>query len=519
MHRVFTASASLFVLVAFGCGKDDQPDVADFVPVDRDSSVTAPGSEEGTDPETPPQTDRSTSADVASDTAPAPVAARQPPDPPIATVVNDEPQQVYRPTAILPDHNVQRAAELGIQRYESHRLVLYTDIDPDVAATLPPLIDQAYEAWTEYFGPLPPDRAGSEYRMTGYIMRDKDRFRAAGMLPEEALRTLEHGLHRGAEFWMNEQEYDYYRRHLMIHEGTHCFMTVMPDVRLPLWYLEGMAELFGTHRLNADGTVEFRVMPDDPRDYVGFGRVEMIHEELADGKPRSVAGVLGLSLEEFAESRTAPYAWSWAFCKFLDAHPRYTHRFRDLGRHLEGDQFNLLLESTFEADWSILAVEWDHFAHTLAYGYDIARSAIDFQRGAPLSGPDPATVELRSDVGWQPSGVWLESGETYAVAVDGEVVLANEPRPWISEPQGVSIEYAGGRPIGRVVAAIQSDQPPADDGTGSLLETIDVGRSVVFSPRVSGTLYLRVNDAWNRLADNSGTYRVTILKDSVDARQ
>jgi hypothetical protein len=503
----------LVTLVATGCGRDDPPDVADFVPVDQDMAVVSSESEDVTVRETPPEPERTVPEDVASNPGPAPVAPEEPPESPVAQAPADQPQQVFRPTVVLPRHDDERAAELGIQRYESRRLVLYTDIDPEIAATLPPLIDQAYGAWTEYFGPLPPDRDGTEYRMMGYIMEDTDRFRAAGMLPEEALRTLEHGLHRGAEFWMNEQDYDYYRRHLMLHEGTHCFMTVMPE-RLPLWYLEGMAELFGTHRLKADGTVEFRVMPDDPRDFVGFGRVEMIREEIEEGRARSVADVLGLSVEEFAESRKGPYAWSWAFCKFLDAHPRYGDRFRELSRHLEGEQFNLLMESAFKTDESILAVEWNHFARTLTYGYDIARSAIVFERGTPLAGADPASMELRSDVGWQPSGVWLEAGETYAVAVDGEVILANEPRPWISEPQGVSIEYSGGQPIGRAIAAIQSDQPPAADGTGSLLKTIDVGRSLVFTPGVSGTLYLRVNDAWNKLADNSGTYRVTILKDA-----
>lgn len=511
--RTLLMRTTLFVLLSIGCGRNDPPDVADFVPVDQETVAVPTESEDGAALEAPPEPERTVPADVASNPGPAAVPAEEPPEALVAQTPADEPQQVFRPRYVLPRHDDQRAAELGIRKFESRRLVLYTDIDPEIAATLPPLMDQAFDAWTEYFGPLPPDRKGTDYRMMGYIMKDKDLFSAVGMLPDEALRALEHGLHKGARFWLNEQDYDYYRRHLMVHEGTHCFMTVMPE-RLPVWYLEGMAELFGTHRLHPDGTAEFRVMPDDPRDFVGFGRVEMIRNEIEEGKARTVAVVLGMSGGEFAETRKAPYAWSWAFCKFLDTHPRYRDRFRELGHHLEGTQFNLLMESAFDADMSILAVEWDHFAHTLAYGYDIERSAIDFQRGTPLSGPDPAAVELRSDVGWQPSGVWLEAGETYAVAVDGEVVLANEPRPWISEPQGVSIEYAGGRPIGRVIAAIQSDQPPAADGTGSLLKTIDVGRSLVFTPGVSGTLYLRVNDAWNKLADNSGTYRVTIFKNA-----
>ena len=511
-HGSRVVPVCVLILLSTGCGRDEPPNVAEFVPVDSevstDSASPAGPSETvdtpttGIEPALASMSDESVDAERDEEVE-ATVADRPP----------DQPQRVYRPTVAPPGHDDERAAELGIQRYESRRLVLYSDIDPEIAATLPPLLDLAYAAWTEYFGLLPPDRDGTDFQLTGYIMREKDRFQAAGMLPDEALRSLEHGLHRGLEFWMNEQEYDYYRRHLLIHEGTHCFMMVMPDVRLPLWYLEGMAEYFGAHRLYPDGSAEFGLMPDDPRDFVGFGRVEMIREEIAAGESRTVRGVTELSLDDFTESKSGPYAWSWALCKFMDEHPRYSERFRELGRHLEGGQFYELLQSSFNPDMPILWAEWEHFSRTLTYGHDIARAAIDFERGVLLAGPDPATMELRSDQGWQSSGVWLEAGTSYAIEVDGEVVLANEPRPWISQPQGVSIEYAGSRPVGRVIAAIQSEQAPAADATGSLLKTFDIGRSTVLMPTVAGTLYLRVNDAWNGLSNNTGSFHVTIRQD------
>ena len=106
------------------------------------------------------------------------------------------PEEVYRTSDNRPRHDDARAAELGIRRYESQHLLLYTDIDPAIAETLPPLMDQAYSAWVEYFGPLPPDRENAEYQLTGYIMRDRDRFLAAGMLPDAAQNSLVHGVHR-----------------------------------------------------------------------------------------------------------------------------------------------------------------------------------------------------------------------------------------------------------------------------------------------------------------------------------
>lgn len=433
---------------------------------------------------------------------------------PIVAEVDIEPvaERIYRPDDVRPRHNAERAAELGIQRYESRRLLLYTDIDPEVARTLPPLMDQAYEALEDYFGPMPPARDGADYQMTGYIMADKDRFLAAGMLPERALESLVHGLHRGAEFWMNEQEYDYYRRHLMIHEGTHCFMMVLPGQRPPVWYIEGMAEYFGTHATDEQGRATFGVMPDEAAGFVGFGRVEMIRTAVKEERVKGVAEVFGLTDDDFSRSRTDPYAWSWALCTFLDAHPRYQERFRALGQHLVGSGFSRLQRESFAVDLPVLAVEWELFVRNLEYGFDIPRSAIEFRRGEPLPAGAAVTSIVAADRGWQTSGVWVEAGQTYLLTAEGEVTLAADPVPWLSEPQGISIRYSQGRPIGRVVAAVQSESPPGADGAGALWQVIDVGRAATITPAVSGTVYLRVNDFWSELADNTGEYRVTIQK-------
>jgi hypothetical protein len=287
-------------------------------------------------------------------------------------------------------------------------------------------------------------------------------------------------------------------------------MMVLPGDRPPVWYLEGMAEYFGAHRLHADGTAEFGVMPHDPARFVGFGRVEMIRTAINEGRLLTVAGVTELTDNEFLASRTEPYAWSWAFCKFLDAHPRYRDRFRALGQHLVGDEFYRLQQNSFAPDLPVLAVEWELFAHNLTYGYDIPRNAIDFRRGEPLPAGASVTVEVRPDAGWQPGGVWVEAGRRYVVSAVGEVVLAAEPRPWLSEPQGISIRYSQGKPIGRLVAAIQSEQPPGQDGAGALWHVLDIGPSAELTPKVTGTLYLRVNDFWGEVADNTGEYRATI---------
>ena len=99
------------------------------------------------------------------------------------------------------------------------------------------------------FGKLPPARDGAEYRVTGYLMRDREAFIDAGLMKESTLLSY-HGRQIGAEFWLNDQSWDYYRRHLLLHEATHAFMRHLPGeaIDLPFWYLEGMAEMLSTHR-------------------------------------------------------------------------------------------------------------------------------------------------------------------------------------------------------------------------------------------------------------------------------
>ena len=468
--------------------------------------------------ETPPQ----------PDPAPEPMAASASPDPqadlptPASEPAADplpEPQpvpimEVYRPDDNRVRHDPEAAAQFGIHRYTSAHLELWTDIDPELAVPLPALMDQALVALAEYFGPPLPARDGAPFQLTGYIMRDRDRFRAAGMLPED-VEDFAHGRHRDYEFWMNDQEYDYYRRHLMIHEGTHCFMMIMPaTVRPPLWYLEGMAELFGTHRVDAEGRAEFGVMPDDPHHFVGFGRIDMIARAIADGEYRSVKGMTELSANDFIARKDRPYAWSWAFCKFLDTHPRYRERFRELSHYLTSQAFYRHLQTAFTTDMAALWIEWELFAHNLCYGYDIERAAIDFVEGVSLDPGGQVTIDVNADAGWQSSVVRVEAGQTYRIEATGQTTLADDPRPWISEPQGITIEYASGKPIGRLVAAIQSETPPDAEGNGSLRKVLDVGRGTTLTPAVSGTLYFRVNDNWGSLANNNGAYSVTIRRDA-----
>lgn len=424
--------------------------------------------------------------------------------------VKEPVQRVFRPSVKVPAHDDRRLAQMGIHRYESKHLVLYTDIDPERARPLPKLMDEAYAAWVDYFGPLPPDREEKDFQMIGYIMADRNLFRDSGLMTDDIRISLE-GVYKDQVFWMNDQPIDYYRRHLMIHEGTHCFMTALPNpTNQFIWYMEGMAELFRAHQTDKEGKTRFQLFPQDRETFGGLGWIRLVNEDIQKNGLRLPGGVTGMVVNDFQNYTS--YSWSWALCAFLDGHPRYRERFRRIGSLVTSrSDATLELEKVFKADWSELSEEWLVFAGNLCYGYEIERTVLDLRPGQRLTQAEQGPpLEIAPDRGWQSSGVVVEQGKSYLITATGRCVLAATSKPWESEPQGISFRYHAGLPMGMLVGAIRRDSLLEKPPYTTMLEVLPIGREYRLNPHHTGTLYLRVNDFWNELADNSGAYQVTV---------
>lgn len=421
-------------------------------------------------------------------------------------------QTIYRPDddRLTPDPAL--IERLDIKRYASPRLILYSDIDPEIARTLPPVVNSAYDAMEAYFGPPPPSRTGEEFQLTGYLIGEQDRFRTAELIPDAFIDFL-HGKHRGQEFWAFDQEFDYYRRHLIIHEATHCYTMIMPGLHPPIWYLEGIAELFATHRITDDGSFEFCIMPQSSQGYRGFGRIEVIQNEVAAGRMLSVDQVTELGTSDFANSRLIPYAWCWALCQFLNSHPRYQDRFQQLAQNLEGNAFAQLAERLFAPDKELLNAEWEQFIRRIEYGWEFRANGFVVSETAPRTSlTSPLRVKALADKGWQSCDVIVEAGETLSISATGRVTLANTPRPWLSEAQGVSIRYANGVPIGRLQVGVLVDTKSiqAEEPLSSQFEVYDCGQHAELRIKNRGLLMMFVNDFGSERSDNSGLYEVQI---------
>jgi hypothetical protein len=220
---------------------------------------------------------------------------------------------------------------------------------------------------------------------------------------------------------------------------------------------------------------------------------------------RSTQAIRGLTGADFFQVES--YAWSWAFCRFLASHPRYRDRFQQLGRELGAKPFEDEFDRQFGTDAAFLEAEWLMFAEHIMPSFDFERSAIQFLTGKPTAGGNQ-TARIYATQGWQSSGVWVEPKQRFEITTSGRVVLAQTSKPWESEANGISIRFANGQPLGRLMACVFPAGDPRTAAEAMLIE-YPLGNRTTFESPIAGTVYLRVNDAWSELADNSGDFNVT----------
>jgi hypothetical protein len=274
----------------------------------------------------------------------------------------------------------------------------------------------------------------------------------------------------------------------------------------PPWYTEGLAELLATHQLDESG-VSLARFPASRDEVPGLGRIGLVQDALARGQRRSLNDVLLMAHRDFLENDA--YAWSWALVAFLDGHPAYRDRFHALVRAREEADPQARFRALYADDWPQLETEFAVFVADLEHAYDFARTAIDFD--TPLSAlRDARQVRIAADRGWQNSGIQVVGGKSYRITARGRYEIARTEEIWWCEPGGVSIRYYHGWPLGRLLAAIGSDEIEPD-AVGGFLAAVDVGLAGEIEAPGDGTLFLRVNDSAAELADNRGTLEVEVV--------
>ena len=403
----------------------------------------------------------------------------------------------------LPTIDPDLLASHGIRILSGRHVQILTDTEQSMAVDgLPGLFDMAVPLWADYFG-VADDIA--DWRMTACVMASRDHFRAAGLLPAE-LPAIRHGLHYADWIWMDDQATDYFRRHLLLHEGVHAMMHRFLGGTGPPWYREGMADYLATHRLPG-GRLQVGIIPRNSEEVAGWGRIDEIRRGFAVGKAQMIRDVMRFRNEDFLLDE--PYAWCWGVVAYLDQHPEFQQRFRSMFSQV-GDEsltFGRVLEQQFLEELRELDEQWQIFVSHCEYGYDFERNRVRYAAGRPL--PDEGGVaRVSADHGWQSSGFRLEKDRVYDIQAEGHFQIAKDEQPWISEAGGVTLRYYEGRPLGMLLGNVRLDQPRP--GLANLAAPVPVGRRGRIRPVESGTLYLIINDHPAEYADNHGALTVTI---------
>jgi len=399
--------------------------------------------------------------------------------------------------------DVRRAAAAGVRVLDGKYVRVATDLPSAPAVDeLPQVFDAAVPQWGEYFRVPTAELDGQ--RWLACVVQDRARFAALGLMPQDNPDFV-NGYARGHELWLADQPSDYYRRHLLLHEGTHAFMQSLLGGAGAPWYMEGTAELLGTHRWQ-DGRLKLGAFPQDKNDVPMWGRIKLVRDAAAEGKTWSLDRVL--EVDNRQELATESYAWTWALSALLDGHPMYQTRFRELQRDVTDPRFNEQFRERFAEDWDDLAVEWQAYASTLDYGYDVPRMAIERRAATAVAGAS-RSVTVEADRGWQSTGWLLKAGRTYRVTASGRFQIArgDDGKAWPCEPGGVTIEYHQGHPLGALLGALV---PASQESDPSFARPALLGLDAVLTPTADAVLYVRVNDSPAKLGDNAGSVALRI---------
>lgn len=406
-----------------------------------------------------------------------------------------------------PEIDPEEIQPFGIRLLRGKHLLLWTDLpsSPEVDQ-LAGIFDLAVPEYCRYFHIDPV--LVEDWQVVAFLIKDRKIFDRSGLM-RGAPRFL-NGHSMDYRIWINDPPSDYYRRHLLIHEGVHAFMNYMFGTCGPPWYMEAMAEYLGTHRWE-EGRLTLGIMPKTSKEVTDWGRIDLIRESVAQGNRKLPDGIFQFAPSDY--ERTATYAWSWGIAFFFDNHPGTQRAFRDNLPFVTFPDFTQRLWKSLQNDWTDLNNGWIDFTSQLAYGYEMERTLMDFTPGRP-PGENPVTFSVDSTCGWQNSGIVLQRGQKYLITASGRFQLGTQPKIWWAEAEGVTVRYHNGLPLGTlmaVVVPVKTMSQPGETPPGIVFDTpIRIGSSAELVPDETGILFFRINDSPGELDENQGFLEVEI---------
>lgn len=394
-----------------------------------------------------------------------------------------------------------------LQQLRGKFIEIVTDIplDSDVQQW-PLVVDAAIPIFCRFWQVDPQQVEG--WQVKAFVMSAKEPFRRRGLIPE-AVPDFPHGFQFGDQVFLLNQPSSYYTRHLLLHEVVHALAFHLFGGAGPPWFMEGTAEYLATHRWTGQ-SLQVGVIPDRKETFPYWGRFKMIDKRRNENQALSLMGVLRFN--QGADRFVEPYAWTWAAMQLFNAYPEYRQHVIASGA-LGNDmsvEFTKRFYQSMGTDWQTAQSRWRVLIDDFNYGFDWTtnRLAIDLQN--PYWNEQPSKLEVVASRGWQSTGLIFKGGTRLRIAATGTITLGQEPRPWISTPEGITFKYHRGLPIGKLIATwLPID--PGKQQTVDPLAIIEIDDGTILSTPVDSWLLLKVNENPAELSDNDGNYEVRLI--------
>lgn len=202
------------------------------------------------------------------------------------------------------------------------------------------------------------------------------------------------------------------------------------------------------------------------------------------------------------------YANAWALVWLINQHPELQPDFAAVASCRTRQQFEDAIAAVPEPIWKQLDQVWPLYLDGL-HEADVANVRFPAMTALRLQKTDDENslpTEFVLDVGrqWTSTGLSLTKGQEIVFECKGRYVIEETTKPWFSEPDGITIDYIDGRPLGEVIGTIVSA-----DGTQTTRH-IPIGSEKKLRSPIDGILWLQTNDDWSKRKKNQGTATVRI---------
>lgn len=408
----------------------------------------------------------------------------------------------------------------GPRNYRSKNFIMHTDLPKKEAQDLLKRMETMLRLISRYWG------APCRKTIECYVVKDLQKW-PPGSLHPRGVQSIATGggvtLSQSQALVANQQivdadavVYAVAERGVPLHEAVHAYCALTFGRTGPTWYSEGMAEMGNYWRQN-DSSVKLEPIV---LHYLQNAETKKL-SEIVYG-----AQISGDSWRE--------YAWRWALCHLLANNPNYANRFRPLGLALLNKK-NVDFKQVYGAMFQEIVFEYEFFIRHLDQGLRSDLISFDWKRKFRKSrGNSRVRARTLAGRGWQPSGLMVDAEIEYQYSVEGHWKLAKKG-PELDADGNVILPPPTSEPAGNdnVVASAKPAAEKPDDASGGneapsagqlvgivliydedagyrLSKPFNLGRYGTFTAPARGNLYLRCNDKWNEIADNSGTISASI---------